>query len=469
MSPPVAPTPPGQRLLRPALGLAVGAVVVAVVAIAPWLAWPTVEAEPARVVIAPTDAARADVCAGDLLASGRDATSAAGLSVAAPQAVVRAVGADSDPATDDPVLLSSDASGSSPTAWMVTGGEAVSVAGSAAVADEDLFGFAASACRVPLLDSWLVGGAGTTGAADLVLLSNPGEVAATVTLTVYGATGPEVPPGGAQVVVPAGTQRVLPLAGLALGQESPVLHVQASGAPVAASLQTSITRTLVPGGVDQGGVQTELSTQLLFPGVAVVAAGAGAASGEAPTVVRLLAPTASGVATVTVRSVGGAEPSRAPTVVDLSAGVPVAVGVPDLGVGTWVIEVAADVPVAAAVWQATGFGAASDFAWHSPAPVIAQGAGAIIAVPTGPSPALTLVNPGGADAEVTLSPGGGAAPSTLSIPAGASLEVPLQAAVSYTLTGDPVHAAVHYSAPSALAAFPVWPQDAGAEPIVVYP
>ncbi|HCU77031.1 MAG TPA: large extracellular alpha-helical protein, partial [Microbacterium sp.] len=54
-------------------------------------------------------------------------------------------------------------------------------------------------------------------------LSNPGEVAATVTLTVYGAGGAEVPPGGGDIVVRPGAQRIIPLAGLALGEESPVV------------------------------------------------------------------------------------------------------------------------------------------------------------------------------------------------------------------------------------------------------
>lgn len=457
------PIVPG--VLRPVLGLVAGAVTVALVAFAPWLPWPTLTFAPASVAIAPESAVSTEVCTGDLLIAGRDAASA-GVSVAASQAVVRAA-PGGDPGV--PGVLSSEASGSMPTVWSTSGDAPAAAAGSATVGDPDLAGFAASACRVGLLDSWIVGGAGTTGSADLLLLSNPGEVAATVTLTVYGATGPEVPPGGAGVVVAPGTQQVVPLAGLALGEESPVVHVQAEGAPVTAALQASITRTLEPGGVDQLGALEELATTAVFPGVAVVQAEAGATSGGASTLVRLLAPDSDGTAVITVRTVGASAATIEPTTVALSAGVPSAVGMPDLPAGDYVIEVVADVPIASGLWQTTGFGAGSDFAWYPPAPVIDAGAGAVIAVPDGPSPTLTLVNPAQEEATIQVTPGGGASATAVVLPAGASAQVPLRAATAYTLSGDAVRASVRYAATGALAAFAVWPQDAGAEPIVIYP
>ena len=69
-----------------------------------------------------------------------------------------------------------------------------------------------------------------------------------------------VPPGGAGVVVPPRSQGVVPLAGLAIGEERPVVRVQATGAPVQASLQSSITRTLTAGGVDQVGALAQPAT-----------------------------------------------------------------------------------------------------------------------------------------------------------------------------------------------------------------
>ena len=102
------------------------------------------------------------------------------------------------------------------------------------------------------MESWIVGGATTTGSADILLIANPGDVPATVELTVFDTDGPGVPPGGELVVAPQ-TQRAVPIAGLALGEASPVIRVSATGAPVTAALQASITRTLLPGGVDLVG------------------------------------------------------------------------------------------------------------------------------------------------------------------------------------------------------------------------
>src|SRR3546814_6297364 len=79
-----------------------------------------------------------------------------------------------------------------PTRFRSSGPAVFAAAGSSSVEAADLRGFAASACRPPLLESWLVGGATTTGSGDLVVLSNPGTVAATVQITVYGASGPQV-------------------------------------------------------------------------------------------------------------------------------------------------------------------------------------------------------------------------------------------------------------------------------------
>jgi hypothetical protein len=61
------------------------------------------------------------------------------------------------------------------------------------------------------MESWLVGGSGGRRL-DLVVLENPGVVAARVTITVYGAGGGAVPVAGNAIVVAAGTQRIIPLA-----------------------------------------------------------------------------------------------------------------------------------------------------------------------------------------------------------------------------------------------------------------
>jgi hypothetical protein len=130
------------------------------------------------------------------------------------------------------------------------------------------------------------------------------------------------------------------------------------------------------------------------------------------------------------------------------------------------VDVVASTPVAAAVWQTTGFGAGSDFAWYQASPQIESSA--VIAVPSGPGPVLTIANPSAADVTVELAEPG-SDPVSVAVPAGASVQVPLRASTAYELTGGPVRASVGYVGAGALGAFPVFPATAGQEPIVVYP
>src|SRR5690606_18329237 len=94
-------------------------------------------------------------------------------------------------------------------------------------------------------------------ASDVIVLSNPGAVAATVALDVYGETR-----RASTVVVPPMTQLGVPLASVAAGERSPVVQVSSSGAPVRASLQSALVRTLDAVGIDVqdgvSGAQTDL-------------------------------------------------------------------------------------------------------------------------------------------------------------------------------------------------------------------
>jgi hypothetical protein len=463
----------GSRTSRAAvtgIRIAAGAVASAAVVVAVMggiaFGWPTRTATPVTVSATPIPADTVLACDGPLLALGRQADNAQQVSQAAAAHLVIGTGAGTTSPTRSS-LASPDVTGSDgPTVLTAPpngrSGAVVGASGSATVKADDLAGFAASACRPALLQQWLVGGATTTGSADLVLLSNPGTVAATVQLTVFGADGPQSPPGGADIVIPAGTQRVIPLAGLILGEESPVVRVTASGAPVQAALQSSITRTLTPGGVDQVSAIPTAETTEVIPGVRVTSA----PSGEATTIVRMLAPAAT-TATVTVTTADGA-PGASRTV-PLGAGAPTEVEMPGLAVGTYTVTVSATSPLVAAVWQATGVDAGSDFAWVAAAPTLT--AATPVAVPNGPSPVLTVANPGTTPATVTLTPLTGGAAQKLSIPAGRTVSATVGAGSTYSLDpgGASVHAAVSFGGTGAVAAFPVWPGGAAGAGIVVHP
>lgn len=454
------------RLLSGTL-VAVGFVVAVVTAVS--VPWPPIVREPVQIDATPVPAAAVVVCNGPLLAIGRRAEQADELSVAAaaqvsggvpsgwPEAVGQTLPSpEVADGTGAPVYVGEPASGArSPVAF----------AASATVSAQDLRGFAASDCRAPLQESWLVGGSGVLGASDLLLLSNPRDVPATIEVTVHGATGAVVPAGG-RLVVPARTQRVLPLAGLALGEQQPVLRVSATGAPVQAALQTSMTRTLIPGGVDQVGSTAVPQTALTMTGVTILAQ-RGEAS-DATTIVRMLSPSTDTTATVTLTRTGSTQPVGEPVTVALAGGIPTELALEHLSTGTYTVHVEATEAVVAGVWNATGFGEGADFAWHTPSDLI--DAPTTFASAVGPGMRLVLTG-ATADTTVRIASADGGFTTDVALTPGEVAEVRIPAAALLTL--DPgaagIRAAVSYATESALAAYPVLPADAGAPAIRVYP
>lgn len=460
----------GARLLAGTLAAA-GFVVAVVTAVS--LPWPTLAREPVAVAATPAPSASVAVCTGGLLALGRELDDAARVVTAAPQTVTSGVPAgDAPPATQPLTSPALDAlsPASAVIAEPVDGARAdVAASGSSTVAAEDLRGFAASACRPALMESWLVGGSATTGAADIVLLANPGSVPATVQLTVFGAAGPSIPTGGSDLVVPPGAQIVVPLAGLLLGEESPVVRVTATGAPVQAALQTSITRTLLPGGVDQVGAIAFPEPSQIIPGVVVTQNPGAEGASDAATKVRILSPNADTTATITATPSGAAQQAPAPTTVPLAAGLPVEVELGGLPVGQYTIEVTAEIPVLAAAWQTTGFGEGADFAWYTSAPALEVPS--MVAAPPGPTPVLVLANPTDEPVTTRVDAVDGSSTAEITVAPRASATVRLVARTVYLVdAGDGgIRAGLTQSGDGALAGFPVWPSDAAAQEITVYP
>ncbi|MCT9818743.1 DUF5719 family protein [Microbacterium sp. W1N] len=431
--------------------------------------WPSVERTPLAVTAEPVAAASLLACAGPVLATGRTAEAAGSVSdAAAPQVVAATVDGQSDATMRR--LAAPDVQGGAGVDAIVaipTGRESAEVAGaeSSSLADDDLRGFTASACGTPRMVSWLVAGSGQTGASDLVLLANPGDVAARVDLTVFGASGETRPAAGSGIVVGPGTQRVLSMAALALGEESPIIRVDASEAPVTAAVQSSITRTLIPGGVDQTGATVDPAPTQVFPAFTV--AGASVSDTDGTTSLRLLAPTGGGEATVTVTPVGGGAPTTSE--VALSAGQPLELQLGGLAAGTYSLRVDAAVPVVAGLWEATGYGAADDFAWYAASPEL--GARSVAVVAEGPGAVLTITNDGPDDAVVTTSAGAGAdEPVDVAVPSGGAAQVAVAAGEAYVIgtTTPGIRASVTYAGAGALAGYPVAPSDAAAADVVVY-
>ena len=127
-------------------------------------------------------------------------------------------------------------------------------------------GLAVSECQEPRTETWLVGGDTSTGRQTALSLSNPGDVPATVTVEIWGLSGPISSPLGQGILVQPGAQRVLSLAGLAPGEPSPVLRITSAGSRMVAALHSSIVRGLLADGLSVVTGQPAPSTDRTIPG-----------------------------------------------------------------------------------------------------------------------------------------------------------------------------------------------------------
>lgn len=361
------------------------------------------------------------------------------------------------------------------------------------VSESDLTGFAASGCVKQGSDTWLVGGATTTGRTTLLLLTNPSSVDSEVSVEVYSENGLEDVSNGNRILVPAGSQEVLSIAGLASGLTSPVVHVSSEGGRVTAQLQESVVRTLTPGGVDVFSGSVSPSTSLVIPGVVIadpeaVRSASGATDFEdLAGVLRVLIPEpdsteADSTVNMVVSAIpesGDSDPSSASF--SIEAGKVTDLPLASFEPGSYTFTVKTDLPAVAAVRTSTvtledsatdGVSDqapvidALDFAWFAAAPEIAEET--LISVAPGPGAMLHLVNTGSDSAVVTIDAEEGAG-NTLTIPAGAAVAVPVTDGLSYTVAGySKLRAAVSYQGPGALAGFVIQSQSRQATSVRVY-
>lgn len=337
---------------------------------------------------------------------------------------------------------------------------------------EDLAGLAAADCAEPAADTWLVAGATSLGQTSLLLLSNPTSVDATVSLSIYTETGAVSAPGATGITVPAGGQKVLPLAGLAPGAAAPVVHVQTSGGEVVATLQQSFEQGIQPQGVELTGATGAPSRQQIIPGVTIASLAAVTAAESAESVgvefpaVRILVPGDTD-ADVTIGVVGeqgtDAGTSYAQTV---KAGNVAEIPLQNLKDGSYTVTVNSSVPVVVAARTSVIGATARDFAWFvSSAPL---GDDLLAAVPSGPGGKLHLANAEEKDRTVTITPEGGQ-PVTLVVPAegAANLAVGTN---RYTISdAEGLRGSVSFLASGALSSFALAPPGPLAAPIEVYP
>ena len=336
-----------------------------------------------------------------------------------------------------------------------------------AVGDE-LSGLAGAACAEPSNDAWLVGGATDLGRTTLVMLSNPTDVTATVTMTVWSEMGLIEAITTEGLIVLPGQQRIVSLAAYAPDAIAPVVHVVSTGGRVLASLQHSVMRTLQPSGVEWVNPGVGPNTTQVMPGVFLMShhehddSEMGAVLSDIEPAVRVLAPGKEDAdVTVTVLSESGETIEiesrlKANTVVQFPF-----IGIED---GIYTVIVTADKPIVAAVRTVQDADAdptkigtheedhsetpaeapaenlevepiaygGGDFTWLSPSARLV--ADTVIPLPAGASPLLTLYNPSPKVIEVTIS-AGGQQDVVLTLDPKQMASTQLKASTRYTLTG----------------------------------
>ncbi len=237
--------------------------------------FPVLAGTPLGLTVSPTAAMATRVCPGPLLSvQTRDGDATSFVAFESPASVF-AGGAE--PVAEFPLAVSGDTQGDGLAPLAVTvpppaDGSAALLAGaqSQSVQHEDMSGLAASACLEPEAESWLVGGATDLGQTTLIRLANASATDASVHIEVFGEHGRLTPTGSNDVVVAAGSEQVLTLAALAPDLAMPVVHVTSSGGSIAATLQQTLVRTIVPSGVEVIEPGAGTNTTQIITGVRLV-------------------------------------------------------------------------------------------------------------------------------------------------------------------------------------------------------
>ena len=466
----------GARVLTGLVGVGIAVVSIGAASLLPL---PSHGVVPASRLVTPVAAAQQRICAGPLLRlsddAGQAATSVSSVgtpAVSYSQTVGKATLAplaSTDSTTGvAPDLLTLPPRSNSSSSPLLSGSQVQ------AVASGDLVGLTAAECAEGSSDSWLVGGATTTGRTTLITLSNPSNVVATVNLSIFSETGLVAAAGTDGIVVSPGGQRVLSLAGFAPNISSPVVRVQSRGGQVVADLQQSIVRTLEPGGVDIVGTSAGPSTLNVIPGLvlsngtAVAARQAQSGFGDLSAILRLYVPgTDSARAEITIVPEDGSA-AATPVRVVVQPGIVTEVPLDSYPDGSYTVTIATDRPlVAGARISTVGTTGQTDFAWSASTSSVARRA--LVSVAPGPSPLLHIANPTRKDATLILSRSG-EADIPVAAPAGRTVSQAVVGGASYRLSGfDKLALSVSYLGDGQLAAFSVSPPAPAASPIVIYP
>ena len=384
---------------------------------------------PLTTVVSPESVTRSILCSGDVVGYAGDSAVISGIS-----GTTRVV-SGGDVGTE--LTMDSTTNGS----VITNSGDPLRVAATEydSVNSEFAAGYLATECGDALNDQWLIGGSTTTGRDTIVTISNGSDVEARIDLEIWGSTGKVDAPGSQGIVIPAKSQRSYSVAGFAPDEASPAIHLVSNGAAVWATLQTTVVRGLVPGGLDRIGPVAAPTTLLSFPVIRVPSEESIGALLVDPSytdvvaALRFLAPGDTD-ASVTITLDPYAEGDSQVVTATIPAGSTLDIPISELSAGDWAVMVESDQPIVAAARVGfhdviTGI---TDLAWASVAP--AQTGIAAMVVPEGSS--LGLTNLGDADATVTVV--NGDLSLELVVPANGALLQPISPGILSVTSTSPI-------------------------------
>jgi hypothetical protein len=468
----------GARAVTGLVGVAATA---ATILAATLLPLPEYQATPPAASVTPVPAAQQRACAGPMLRLGDESGGSASVAsaVGTPQVRYLATNGTVDSAnigqTDEPSgrsasVLTLAPAEDDPSLQPLLAGNQLQL-----VDVDGMAGLAASECVEARAETWLVGGSTDTGRTTLLTLTNPGAVAATVSLQIFSEDGQVEAPGTDGIVVQPNSEMSFSLAGFAPGVLSPVVHVTSVGGSVVAHLQQSTVRILQPGGVDVVGPAAAPSTEVVIPGMVVVGheridekVGVPGFHDIDP-VLRLFVPGKQAAsATIAVIPEDGGDPISVDF--DLLPGKVSEFPFEHFEDGNYTVTVTSDVPLVAGARASTvGTSGSSDFVWLESAEVMREQA--LVSIGSGADALLHLQNPATTDAEVTVAVDGEPGDTTtVRVPAGEVVTVPASPATAYRLGGfSQLRVAVSYAGDGLLSGFTLSPTGPAAERITVYP
>jgi len=337
-------------------------------------------------------------------------------------------------------------------------------------ATSDVGGLAAAECLPAARSAWLVGGATTVGRTTWIVLTNADDVAAAVDLRVWGDAGAIEAPGTSGLIVAAGSQRVVPLAGIAVGEESPVVHVSSRGGSVAATLHTSVVRGLTPSGysivtpVSEPAVRHVIAALPLIDSQTVLERSTGDGASDGLTTVRLLAP-GDADASVTVTLVPREGGTGLVTETTLAAGAVVDLPFTGLADGEYSVVVESDEPIVVAGRTSAAGSAGLDVEWFTPSPALNAGADVLVSVAPLTEQQTALLHLFAPDGDAVVTVDGVA----ITVPARTSVVVPSASNTGVRIsTTASVHASFSYRGDGLLAGSRVLGPPSASQPLTVF-